>query len=74
MLLYVLTATSVSVQVQVSLDAVNWTGGKLATMSAIGRKLLSIETGLGAPFLRLKLIVNGTGKAILDGQVHLSGQ
>ncbi len=73
--LLALTATSVEAQMQVSIDGTNWvTKGSSQSMTGIGRKVLTIETGLAAPYARFKFTITGTGKAILSARLCLSQQ
>ena len=74
-LLYALTATSVVMQIQISVDGFNWVNkGSSQSMTGIGRKLFTAETAVAAPYVRVKFSLTGTGKAILRAMASLSQQ
>jgi len=73
--LYALTATNLTIQVQVSNDGHNWQNQGLAqTMTAFGRKIFSAEAAIGASLVRLHYSLTGSGKAILDAYMVTSDQ
>ena len=74
--LYAFTATTLSIQLQVSNDGVNWTNkGSAQTMSGIGRSLLTVDSSVAAAFARLQFTISaGSGKAILDAYIATSAQ
>ncbi len=74
-LVYALTATNVSIQIQTSNDEINWSSfGTAQTATAIGRKLLTMDTAVGSAFVRVKFTITGSGKAILDAWLFASPQ
>ena len=74
-LLYALTATNVSVQLQGSNDMVNWDNkGSAQTITAIGRKILTSDTAVATTYVRVKFTITGSGKAIFRATLHASQQ
>ena len=75
MIVYALTATNVSCQLQESNDLENWTDkGTAQTTTSIGRKLLTTDGTVSAAHLRYKFTLTGTGKAVFAATVNLSDQ
>lgn len=73
--LYALTATNLTIQVQVSNDGHNWQNQGLSqTMTAFGRKIFSAEAAIGASLVRRHYSLTGSGKAILDAYMVTSDQ
>lgn len=74
-LVYVLTATTLNVQLQSSNDLVNWTDeGSVQTVGAVGRKRLTAETGVGASNVRAQFSMEGAGKVIFNADLNVSPQ
>jgi hypothetical protein len=74
-LLFALTATNISLQLEVSLDGSNWAAkGSAQTLNAIGRKLFTVETAVAATFARIKYSLTGSGKAIFKSWLNISTQ
>jgi len=72
---FVLTATNVSYQLQVSNDLENWSSkGSAQTHTSVGYKLFTTDTTVAAAYVRLKLTVTGSGKAVVAVTMTLSNQ
>jgi hypothetical protein len=72
-LVYALTATNVTIQLQASNDLANWTNqGAGGTMTGVGRTLLTADAAVAASYVRLEFGLTGTGKAILDADINTS--
>ena len=73
--LFALTATNVSFQLQVSNDLENWTDvGTAQTATAVGYTMFTAETSITASYVRLKMTITGTGKAIVATGITLTAQ
>jgi hypothetical protein len=65
-ILQVLTATSVTFQLQESNDLENWSNkGSSQNVTAVGYTLLTAITAISAAYVRMKYTINGSGKAIV---------
>ena len=74
-LVFALTATNVTVQLEVSLDGNNFVPkGTAQNLNAIGRKLFDTVAGVAASFARIKFTLTGSGKAIVKGWLNISTQ
>lgn len=74
-LVFALTATNVTVQLEVSLDGNNFVPkGTAQSFDAIGRKLFDTVQAVAAPFARIKFGLTDSGKAILKGWLNISTQ
>ena len=74
-LLYALTATNITLQLEVSLDGHNWAPqGDTQSLTAIGRKIFAVDTAIAARFARIKFTLTGTGKAIFKAWLVVSQQ
>jgi hypothetical protein len=72
---YVLTATNVSYQLQVSNDLENWADkGSAQTHDGVGYKLFTTDTAVAAAYVRLQLTITGSGKAVVAAGITLSNQ
>lgn len=73
--IFTLTADDVSFQLQVSNDLENWSGkGSPQTQDSEGYELFTTDTAVAAAYVRLKLTITGTGKAVLACGISLSAQ
>jgi hypothetical protein len=74
-LLYALTATNITLQLETSLDGNNWSPqGDSQTLTAIGRKIFAVDTTVASKFARIKFTLTGTGKAIFKAWLMVSQQ
>jgi hypothetical protein len=72
-LLYVLTATTLNVQLQSSNDLANWTNeASVQTIGGIGRTLLTADTAVAASYVRATFSMEGSGKAIFNADLNVS--
>jgi len=70
-----LSATNVSYQLQVSNDLENWSNkGSPQTHTTVGYKLFTTDTAVAAAYVRLKLTITGSGKAVVAVGITLSAQ
>jgi hypothetical protein len=73
-LLYALTATNITLQLETSLDGYNWSPqGDSQTLTAIGRKVFAVDT-VASKLARIKFSLTGTGKAIFKAWLMVSQQ
>ena len=74
-LLFALTATNITLQLEISLDGNNWAPqGDSKTLTAIGRKVFAVDTSVAAKFARIRFTLTGTGKAIFKAWLVVSRQ
>jgi hypothetical protein len=75
MTVFRLTATNVSVQLQLSNDLENWTDeGSAQTTTAEGYKLFTKITSLAAAYARLEFTLTGSGVGVYAAGINLSAQ
>lgn len=73
--LQVLTATSVTFQLQESNDLENWSNkGSSQSVTAAGYTLLTAISSISAAYVRMKYTVNGSGKAIVALNLSVTQQ
>jgi len=71
----VLTATSVTFQLQESNDLENWSNkGSSQNVTATGYTLLTAITSVSAAYVRMKYAINGSGKAIVGLTLSVTQQ
>lgn len=70
---FTLTASAVSFQLQESNDMENWTPiGSAQSATAIGHKLFTADKQISAAFVRLKVELSSAGTAILAAGVSIA--
>ena len=73
--IFALTGTGVTFQLEGSNDLENWTElGSPDGSTAIGAGLLGVVAGIGAAFVRLRATVEGSGRAIVSAGINTSFQ